>query len=80
MHKTKQLQISMNPPQENREIKKYHKINKPLLGGWSAPQYLFSRLLQLIPILIGITFLTFGMLQFASTDVVDKMYEQSGNV
>ena len=43
-------------------------------------KYILSRLLQLIPILIGITFLTFGMLQFASTDVVDKMYEQSGTV
>ena len=43
-------------------------------------KYILSRLLQLIPILIGITFITFGMLQFASTDVVDKMYEQSGTV
>ena len=43
-------------------------------------KYILSRLLQLIPILIGITFITFGMLQLASTDVVDKMYEQSGTV
>ena len=80
MHKTKQLQISTKQSQENREINNYHKINKPLLGGLGVPQYIFSRLLQLIPILIGITFLTFGMLKFSSTDVVDKMYEQSGTI
>lgn len=43
-------------------------------------KYILFRLLQLIPILIGITFITFGILQLASTDVVDKIYEQSGTV
>ena len=38
-------------------------------------KYILFRLLQLIPILIGITFITFGILQLASTDVVDKIYE-----
>lgn len=41
-------------------------------------KYVVSRLLQLIPILFGITFLTFGMMQFTSDDAVDIMYEQSG--
>ncbi len=43
-------------------------------------KYILSRLIQLIPILIGITFLTFGMMQFAADDAVDILYEQSGSV
>ena len=42
--------------------------------------YAIRRLLQLIPILFGITFLTFGMMQFTSDDAVDIMYEQAGSV
>lgn len=41
-------------------------------------RFIISRLLQLIPILFGITFLTFSMMQFSMTDAVDMMYEQSG--
>ena len=33
-----------------------------------------------MPILFGITFLTFGMMQFAADDAVDKIFEQSGSV
>ena len=43
-------------------------------------RYVLARLLQLIPILVGITFLTFGMMQFAADDAVDVMYEQTGGV
>ena len=43
-------------------------------------KYFLSRLIQLIPILFGITFLTFGMMQFAADDAVDKIFEQSGTV
>lgn len=43
-------------------------------------KYILSRLLQLVPILIGITFLTFGMMQFTADDAVDKIYEQAGSV
>ena len=43
-------------------------------------KYIFSRLVQLIPILLGITFLTFGMMQFTADDAVDKIYEQTGSV
>ena len=43
-------------------------------------RYIISRLIQLVPILIGITFLTFGMMQFAADDAVDIIYEQSGSV
>ncbi len=38
------------------------------------------RLIQLVPILFGVTFLTFGMMQFAADDAVDKIFEQSGSV
>ena len=37
-------------------------------------------MIQLVPILFGITFLTFGMMQFAADDAVDKIFEQSGSV
>ena len=43
-------------------------------------KYIISRLIQLVPILFGITFLTFGMMQFAADDAVDVIYEQSGSV
>ena len=36
--------------------------------------------MQLVPILFGITFLTFGMMRFAGDDAVDIIYEQSGSV
>ena len=41
-------------------------------------KYVISRFVQLVPILIGITFLTFGMMQFAADDAVDVIYEQGG--
>ena len=40
-------------------------------------RYIFNRLLQLVPIVLGITFLTFAMMQFAADDAVDKLFEQS---
>lgn len=43
-------------------------------------KYILSRLIQLFPILTGISFLTFGMMQFAADDAVDVIYEQSGGV
>ena len=43
-------------------------------------RYIFSRIVQLVPILLGVTFLTFGMMRFAADDAVDKIYEQSGSV
>lgn len=42
--------------------------------------YIRNRFLQLIPILFGVTFLTFGMMQFAAGDAVDMFYDQSGSV
>ncbi len=43
-------------------------------------KYFLMRLIQLVPILFGVTFLTFGMMQFAADDAVDKIFEQSGSV
>ena len=43
-------------------------------------RYVVSRLVQLVPILVGITFLSFAMMQLAADDAVDLMYEQSGGV
>ena len=43
-------------------------------------KYFLARLIQLVPILFGITFLTFGMMQFTADDAVDIIYEQSGTV
>ena len=43
-------------------------------------KYFLARLIQLVPILFGITFLTFGMMQFTGDDAVDIIYEQAGSV
>ncbi len=43
-------------------------------------KYIFSRLIQLVPILLGITFLTFALMQLSAEDAVDIMYRQSGSV
>ena len=41
-------------------------------------KYIFKRLLQLIPILIGITFLSFAMMRLAGGDAVTYMYDNAG--
>ena len=43
-------------------------------------KYFLARLVQLVPILFGITVLTFGMMQFTADDAVDILYEHSGSV
>ncbi|MBR4382206.1 MAG: ABC transporter permease, partial [Selenomonadaceae bacterium] len=43
-------------------------------------KYFLARIVQLVPILFGITFLTFAMMQFAADDAVDKIFEQQGSV
>ena len=43
--------------------------------------YAVKRLLQLIPILLAITFLSYGMMRIAGSDVVEqKMENTSGTV
>lgn len=41
-------------------------------------KYIGKRLLQLIPVLIGITFLSFAMMRLAGGDAVTYMYENAG--
>lgn len=43
-------------------------------------RYILRRLLQLIPILIGITFLSFAMMRLAGGDAVTEMYANKGAV
>lgn len=43
-------------------------------------KYIISRFIQLVPIIIGITFLSFGMMQFAADDAVDVLYGKYGSV
>lgn len=43
-------------------------------------KFVLNRLLQLLPILFCMTFLTFSLMQFGMIDVVDIIYEQSGSV
>ena len=43
-------------------------------------KYIFQRLLQLIPILFAITFLSYGMMRIAGSDVVTKKMENTGGV
>ena len=40
--------------------------------------YVFKRLLQLIPILLGITFLSFAMMRLAGGDAISYLYESRG--
>ena len=42
-------------------------------------KYIIKRLLQLIPILVGITFLSFAMMRLAGGDAVTYMYENAGS-
>lgn len=41
-------------------------------------KYIFQRLCHLVPILIGITFLSFALMHTVTTDTVDIMYDQNG--
>ena len=43
-------------------------------------KYAFRRLIQLIPILFAITFLSYGMMRIAGSDVVTQKMENTGQV
>ena len=43
-------------------------------------KYVLKRLLQLIPVVLGITFLSFAMMRLAGGDAVTYMYENAGTV
>ena len=42
-------------------------------------KYVLKRLLQLIPILLAITFLSYGMMRVAGSDVVEQKMENTGS-
>ena len=50
------------------------------LGGVIIRKYIIRRLFQLIPILLGITLLSFALMQSSKTDAVDLLYQDAGNV
>ena len=43
-------------------------------------KYILKRLLQLVPVLIGITFLSFAMMRIAGSDAVTELYSDKGAV
>ena len=43
-------------------------------------KYILKRILQLIPILVGITFLSFAMMRIAGSDAITQMYGDKGAV
>ena len=43
-------------------------------------KYVINRLIQLIPVLLGITFLSFAMMQIAGSDAITEMYADKGAV
>ena len=43
-------------------------------------KYIIQRLLQLIPVLIGITFLSFAMMRIAGSDAITELYGDKGAV
>ena len=49
------------------------KIQRMIMG-----KYLIKRLLHLVPVLLGITFLSFAMMRLAGGDAVTYMYENAG--
>jgi len=43
-------------------------------------KYIINRLIQLIPVLLGITFLSFAMMRIAGSDAITEMYSDKGAV
>ena len=47
-------------------------------GGNVVRRYVLRRFLQLIPVLIGITFLSFALMRLAGSDAVQELYTNAG--
>ena len=43
-------------------------------------RYILKRLLQLIPVLLGVTFLSFAMMRLAGSDAITELYGDKGEV
>lgn len=50
------------------------------VGENNVRKYVIQRLIQLIPVLIGITFLSFAMMRMAGSDAITEMYGDKGAV
>ena len=50
-----------------------------LRTGSNMGKYIIRRFIQLIPVLIGITFLSFGMMRLAGSDAVEELYSNAGS-
>ena len=48
-------------------------------AGDDMGKYIIRRFIQLIPVLIGITFLSFGMMRLAGSDAVEELYSNTGS-
>ena len=51
-----------------------------MFKGYSLLKYIIKRILQLIPILFAITFLSFAMMRLAGSDVVEQKMLNTGQV
>jgi peptide/nickel transport system permease protein len=49
-------------------------------GDYRIMKYVGKRFLQLIPVLLGITFLSFAMMRIAGSDAITEMYAEKGAV
>lgn len=49
-------------------------------GGNVVRRYVLRRFLQLIPVLIGITFLSFALIRLAGSDAVQELYSNTGGI
>lgn len=60
------------------KLKGMHFVRNGQTEGRTMLKYIGKRVLQLIPVLIGITFLSFAMMRLAGGDAVTYMYENAG--
>jgi peptide/nickel transport system permease protein len=51
-----------------------------MIPGENMKNYILNRLLQLIPVLLGITFLSFAMMRIAGSDAITELYGDKGAV
>lgn len=55
-------------------------ICRVIYGVQDLRRYILKRLIQLIPIILGITFLSFAMMRIAGSDAISERYGDRGNV
>ena len=73
------------PPRGFHALKKViiiflSKNEVPRTGEKQVRRYIVKRFIQLIPVLIGITFLSFAMMRIAGSDAVEELYSNAGGM